>query len=62
MAQKRFSITQGDNLSDVVVATDATSLSGASARLIVVDTVSQKEVLTFIETLKKRFLQENYPF
>lgn len=62
MAQKRYTVSQGDTeKKDIVIATDATSFTGA-IRLIVKDTLPKSEVLKLIDMVKDVILTSNYPF
>lgn len=62
MAQKSYSITQGGDLASITVASDATDIGANVIRLIVKDTINQRQMVTLIEQLTKRLLQDNYPF
>lgn len=62
MAQKSYSITQGGDLASITVASDATDIGSNVIRLIVKDTVNQRQMATLIEQLTKRLLQDDYPF
>lgn len=62
MAQKRYSIAQDGRKNTVTVATDATSIGSDVARLIVKDDVNQREMITLIEFLRNRYLEDDFPF
>lgn len=62
MAQNRFSIGRDQDIEDVVVATDATNIGSSVVRLIISDDASREELEALIETVKNRFVQEDFPF
>jgi hypothetical protein len=62
MAQKRYTIGRDEDIEDVVVASDATSLSGGVVRIIVSDDADREELEALIEAVKNRFIQDDFPF